>query len=229
MTKDTHSWLKYYRAYSETDEFKEKLEHTINQIKQIPEDSKGIVFFSGGKDSTCALDLVKKYYKGEKAVWNHDWVYTMPRKFQNEIQQNMKKIIDIEDWETYFTRQYKKTNDKGQLEGLDPVMFKCLNEAIKETNADYTFSGMRAAESSTRERFTNNARKQSGAYQLFPVKNFETKDVWAYICKNELPFHSWYDRPKKRLSVLLSEGYASTYGGSEDLWNKDVWKLLDER
>ena len=67
------NWFLKYEIYAKSNLFKRRLEKAIKIIKDAYEINKSwYVAFSGGKDSTVILDLVRNQVADTVAIWGND-------------------------------------------------------------------------------------------------------------------------------------------------------------
>lgn len=217
----------FYRGYAKTKLFKNKLSESINKIKSIDRNKNVMCLYSGGKDSTVVLDLMLKYCRGRLHEFHFDWGNYIPAKFESEIKNNFFKIFQ-KYHKSLTGHNFKQENKKaisGKYEGDDQLFFIKVNEIIKKNKIDIVLSSLRAQESIKRKNILTKQKSLFGAENLHVIRDWNTEDIWAYIFSNNLPFHSWYDNPKKRFSVFMTDGIVKDFEGHNWLWNKDIWSL----
>jgi phosphoadenosine phosphosulfate reductase len=185
----------YYKMLGHT------LDYRINEskaiIRQFLDKVKNpYVAFSGGKDSTVMLHMVSQ-------IDNNIDVFT--ERNDMDFPDKMKlcdKIIDICNINNYYEGHTERIN---LLDGSG--WFKVIKEFVISGNYDGCFLGLRAEESKGR-RITiakkgviynyakSNYAKSRGLESVMtclPMARWKAQEVFAYIIKNNLPYHKIYD------------------------------------
>ena len=172
------------------------------------------VFFSGGKDSLCVLDLVVKNLKSDfKVIYIEVTGNTHP--LCNDYAHSI-----VEDYYGLDLIHLKSENDNffellNQYGYPSCIWYQsrwCLNRFKNIPLRNYgklryavTFLGMKIADSSNRKRyisetFPNGIKKNSskpyifwGVINVLPIIYFAKIDVWKYIKTNNLPLNPCYE------------------------------------
>jgi len=188
-----------FLLWSETQEYKERLKNTKSIIKSYINRYKSYVAFSGGKDSTVMLHLVLQENPDTLVIhWDYGKYY-IPRDILREIISIARKC-GAKNMRVLSSHQYNIM--KREAMG---VLGRCFIgvETPKLVKEGYKacFLGLRAEESSKRKsRLTSHSEyDKRGIYNVFPLKDWTWKDVWAYIVSNNLPYLSIYDKYNKLL------------------------------
>lgn len=168
------------------------------------------VAFSGGKDSTVLLHLVLEQrpqipvlyvdqgmeypdtYEYVKKIW-HDWDLNLTWEHP-----------DRDLWAMYdlggFLDPDRPTDPVAAAEFSDSVFYGPIKKYSDRMNSDGFFMGLRADESHNRKlNFRRRGfiyKKADGLVAVQPIADWSTKDVWAYITSNELPYNPIYDKTK---------------------------------
>lgn len=157
--------------------------------------------FSTGKDSCVMMDLMMKHYKGEMKFC---YLYFVPN------------LSYKEDVLTWYEKRYGITIDRKPSPNTLSLMTgkKITQSAVyqtlrKEYDIAYLAQGVRRDESLARRGMLahiENGIDERNKY-LYPVADFSTKQVWAYIKINKLKVGAEYQGGYKHdLSVMDAEG-----------------------
>ena len=182
-----------YLMHAETEEYhtaiKEANQIIRNALTAFPQES--YVAYSGGKDSTVMLDMVLKQ-DPDVMVMNVDYGKAiMPRDIQQEIIANARQI-GAKNLRIYPI----KTKRTGTGAHFYRILFGVMQKELIQRGVRLAFVGLRSAESVIRRLKTQNGGyKWNGSLtECYPLHHLKTRDVWAYIVSNGLPYCSHYDR-----------------------------------
>ena len=83
------------------------------------------------------------------------------------------------------------------LEGLDRYnkmnKVEPMNRAVKEVGAKAWLSGLRRNQSSSREH-RNVAEKQNKIWKVYPILDWNDRDIYNYLSEHDLPYHPLWDQ-----------------------------------
>lgn len=224
-------WWKYFLKWSETEEFKEKLKTSKEIIKQALEEfNKPYVAFSGGKDSTALLHLVMQFDRSITVIhWDYGRHF-IPRQVHKEILK-IARLCGAENVVVLTSRLYDKfkENAKG-------ILGKCfigieIPKLVKQ-GYDCCFLALRSEESVKRRERTKNYREFDGVgiWNVFPIRDWTWRDVWAYIVSNKIKYLKLYDKyakllgyDKARFVTLFDKEFS--WLGNENVDKFLFWKL----
>ena len=189
-------WKEYFLTWSKTEEFRAKLDEAKSTIAEALERfEKPYIAYSGGKDSTALMHMVLQQNSDITVVhWDYGKYY-IPRPLHREILKiarkcGAKNLIVL----TSPLYDVLKRNAKG-------VLSRCfigieVPKLIKQ-GYDCAFLGLRAEESVRRRIRTEGFYEydKRGIWNVFPLRNWTWRDVWAYIVSNTVPYlRSFYDK-----------------------------------
>ena len=164
-------------------------EEIARKVIKITYNRKAGIFWTGGKDSTVLLHLIKDlYHKAKNPVIFLD----SGIEFQ-EIYEFVDKIKAV--WNlNLHTFSYKaKTADKARLNKI-----KAINEAIKKLKLEQAYIGIRGDECKARSEATFLELKND-CFRVHPLLAFTEKNIWDYIWENDVPYCDLYDKGYRSL------------------------------
>lgn len=188
------------------------------------------VAFTGGKDSTVLLHLIKTAFNGVVPfkVFNIDTsvkfkeIYAIRDRLRDEWGLNL--IILKNDNAPNVLQQAKNSYECCYL-----LKTNVLNEGIKKYGIKALMTAIRWDEQEARadERYFS---EREGHIRVHPILHFMEKDIWAYIRKNNIPYCELYDRGYRSLGcepcTTLTTGGSERSGRAQD--KETVMKRLRE-
>lgn len=205
--------------------FKRRVERTLQFIEQalstIPSDM--IISFSGGKDSTVMLDLVRRVKPDTPAVFVDSGA---------EFPETLEFIAQTPNVKTYYPElsileMFRMVDAYGYAGGeygneyhwssgavLNCLIIEPMDRARKELDAAGHFIGLRAEESVRRRLVGKTKGKlfqaKAGDWRCYPLMDWTTQDIWSYIAQRDLAYNAVYDRLAE-LGVEREHARMSTY------------------
>lgn len=179
-------------------EVKDKVNLTIERIRQFEPPEGYYVAFSGGKDSVVVLDLVKK--AGVKYDSHYNLTTADPPKLINFIR-NKNPEVEISTPEMSMWKLIPK-------KGMPPTrLIRYCCAILKERGGQNrkVITGVRWAESYNRSkrRMVETCRKNKAKTYLHPIIDWTENDVWEYINKNDIEYCKLYDEGYSRLGCIM--------------------------
>lgn len=152
-----------------------------------------MISVSGGKDSTAMLHLALKHWSGESVVvWHWDYgAHIMPDRYAAEIIHSIISVIGESGARLITRRRFYTPGTCGMSK-----MFGNIKHIALDTDRDCSLIGLRATESLNREKRTRCFEQPDSVTKLtalYPMREWNAGDVWAYTISNKLPYHSSYD------------------------------------
>lgn len=202
-------------------------QESIRLIQQNEPKTGYLVAFSGGKDSTVALDLVKKSGVKYKAV------YSLTSVDPPEL------VRFIKDYYPGVEVYHPKYNmwELIQIKQSAPMRnrrFCC--KPLKEVTGDelgyeITITGVRAEESGERAKY-----HEASPGRLTPVIRWTELDIWDYIESNNLPWCKLYETRSRIGCIMCPMGGkggmkrdAEMYPKYADAYKRAFQRLIDTR
>lgn len=197
--------------------------------------SKPYVACSFGKDSLVVLDIVRKCYVGKldvilvRASEFDEWPGTeeLARYYEKEYELNLHEIktMDITDCFDLAGGFYIFPETEAQRRAdylYEKSFFDGIKKKAREIKADLAFIGLRKLESKKRNYVLNKYglffySKTHCIFQCYPIADWTSRDVWAYIFKNNLRYLELYDIAEDRETARNGTMFASNLpvvGGS---------------
>ncbi len=164
------------------------------------------IAWTGGKDSTVVLHLVRETFKGKvpfKVMFNDSTlefpeVYDFIKKLKKDWELDLiwQKHLP-EDLEAY-EKAIKENNRELAMEVMRIAKINAINFAISEYKIKAFISGIRWDEHEARsnEKYFS---QRSTHMRIHPILHFTLDDIWAYIKKFKVPYVNLYDKGYKSL------------------------------
>jgi phosphoadenosine phosphosulfate reductase len=229
--------------YARLHGFENRVTSALKLIEKAME--KGIVgvSFSGGKDSTVLLDLVRRVCPDAPAAFFDSGcelrqTYDVIKHYRVEIIKPEMSLIEMCKHGGYWGYEHpmdaEATFDFGKVLIDEPA-----KEFIDRHHLAVVAMGLRIEESVARKinakvRGTFYFAEYMNVWHLCPLQNWTTMDIWAYIVSRKLKYNEAYDVmdmlgipiERQRISTILGID-ASQYGRyvylkkiDSDLWNR---------
>lgn len=176
------------------------------------------VAFSGGKDSTVLLDLVKKALPHRSfVVIFGDTKMEFPDTYV--VIEKIKKMCDVEDIPFYTAsseldpiESWQKFGPPSRILRWCCSVFKSAPQTLKlreitgkDNYVGLDFVGVRKHESFARSQYKeeNFGEKQKGQYSHNSILEWTSAEIWLYIYMNDLVINEAYKNGNSRVGCLL--------------------------
>jgi 3'-phosphoadenosine 5'-phosphosulfate sulfotransferase (PAPS reductase)/FAD synthetase len=194
--------------------FRRLVERTLDEIERAARIGPIGVSFSGGKDSTVMLHLVRRvvpdapagfFDSGAELSDTYEFVRSTPVVEVIKVEPGLLQMCRIGG---YWGYSGPETTGK-VFDFTRRLVYEPAREFTRRNDLAVQAIGLRAEESAGRT-FTARAQgvlhhsRQMGIYHLRPLLWWTADDVWAYIATRELPYNRAYDRMAE-MSMRRSE------------------------
>jgi phosphoadenosine phosphosulfate reductase len=203
------------------------IQESIELIQQNEPKTGYLVAFSGGKDSTVVLDLVKKSGVKYKAV------YSLTSVDPPELVKFIKDYYpDVEVYHPKYNMW--ELIEKKMIAPTRIHRFCCefLKEGLSKIKGyDITVTGVRGEESSRRSKY-----HEVSENRVAPILRWSLLDIWDYIESNNLPWCKLYET-RERIGCIMCpmqgkggmKRDAEMYPKYTDAYKRTFQRVVDKR
>ena len=175
---------KGFILHSHTKEYKSKVKKSIAIITKAFNENNCYVSFSGGKDSTVLTHLALIINRNIP-IWHWDYGDDlMPRPIEQEVLNNLKSLGAVN------IIVNKRTGSGADTNSGYEQFFGQIKKNKEEYGWDMGLIGVRREESVRRKNKYTSYFQDNDCY---PLLDWTSNDIWAYICSNDLKYPSIYD------------------------------------
>ncbi|MFH1244023.1 MAG: phosphoadenosine phosphosulfate reductase family protein [bacterium] len=161
------------------------------------------IAWTGGKDSTVVLHLVRELFEGKvpfRVMFNDSTlefpeIYAFVHKYTQEWNLDLLWVKHLPQDLQAYTRA--KSNEE-KMEILRLAKINALNYALKEYQLQAFLSGIRWDEHEARSQETYFSPRKTHV-RVHPILNFTLGDIWEYIRTYQVPYVDLYDKGYKSL------------------------------
>jgi phosphoadenosine phosphosulfate reductase len=180
-----------------------KAQEIIKEASNRWDNDKIAIAWTGGKDSTVILHMVREIFDGEipfKAMFNDSTlefpeIYEFIKKYEKEWNLDLKWVKHLPE----DLLAFNETKDKEeQMEIMRIAKINAINYSISEFKIEAFLSGIRKDEHESRSNETHFSER-STHWRVHPIIDFTIDDIWDYIHKFKVPYVDLYDKGYKSL------------------------------
>lgn len=209
-----------------------KISFSIDIIKEAYErfgEAMGIAF-TGGKDSTVLLYLVKTAFGGviPFKVINIDSTADFPEIY--EFKDRLKKEWNF-DLRVYRNEEALKSISiaKEKAECCNLLKTAPLKNAIADLNLKALMTGVRKDEQEFRSKEVYFSKRENPEhYRIHPILHFTEADIWEYIRSNNIPYCPLYDTGYRSLDCVPCTKKSEAGGPERSGRSKDKEAIMDK-
>jgi phosphoadenosine phosphosulfate reductase len=187
------------------EDLNKKVSKSIDVIKKaskmFPHD-KTVVAWTGGKDSTVLLHLIRTAFKGRvpfpvmfnDSTMEFDEIIDFIKRLSKEWKINLIVVPHLkEDLEKFKTAQSKMKLELSRI-----MKINVINDFVKRNKVKAFISGIRwdEHESRSKEKYFS---KRADHTRVHPLLHFTEDDIWNYIKTYKVPYVNLYDKGYRSL------------------------------
>lgn len=186
-------------------------------IRDLGED-KVAVAWTGGKDSTVLLHLVRRYFEGRilTPVWFNDSTMEFEEiyRFTDKLKNEWKIPLIVQKHSSKELKQFRKTKDYLERQKLSRIMkISAIHKVLRKYKFKAFMVGIRWDEHESRSSETYFSPREDHL-RVHPILHFTEKDIWDYVKKHRVPFVDLYKKGYRSLGEKLFT-FASQPGQGE--------------
>lgn len=180
-----------------------KAHSVIKKAAVLYPHDKIVIAWTGGKDSTTLLHLVREAYGGKipfpvmfnDSTMEFDEIYDFIKKMSSEWHLNLVVVPhDAKELEEFY-----KTKDKfKKMELLRVMKITVINNFVKKYNISAFVAGIRLDEHPARSK-EKYFSKRKDHMRVHPILDFTEADIWEYIRTYNVPFVNLYKKGYRSL------------------------------
>jgi 3'-phosphoadenosine 5'-phosphosulfate sulfotransferase (PAPS reductase)/FAD synthetase len=207
-----------FLTHAKTRSFLFKMRATQNYLRKMKKEGEiWSISFSGGKDSLVLFHLARQcifpFY-----VWHFDWGRNlMPQCYEDQLKNTLQLYNIPIAYQIYDLNTLTDPTDESYF-------YQSIKNHITNHKINVCCIGLRKEESCRRKfRLQHGLERSYGALNIFPLKNWTWKDIWAYICLYQIPYPKSYDEradimgwSKLRFVTFFDESYISLGQNDQD-------------
>lgn len=164
------------------------------------------VAWTGGKDSTVILHLVREVFSNQvpfvvmfnDSTLEFPEIYDFVKKYEKDWELNLKWVKHLPEDLQAYQEAVEKTDLEKQMEVMRIAKINAINFSIAEYNLQAFVSGIRKDEHESRSQ-EKAFSQRSTHWRVHPILDFTIDDIWEYIHHYQVPYVNLYDQGYKSL------------------------------
>jgi len=193
---------------------------------------KMVIAWTGGKDSTVLLHLIRAHYKNKLPIPVMFNDSTMEFKeiydFIEKLTKMWKlKLTIIKHHSEELSRFYRIKNSSTQKRLSRVMKINAINRFFSRYDASAIFVGIRWDEHPARSKEKYFSPRKDHV-RIHPLLHFSENDIWAYIKKYKVPYVSLYDQGYRSLGEAPFTNKSIPHLGERSGREYDKEKLMDK-
>lgn len=219
--------------------FQEKVEKAQDILKQTSEKWKPeevCIAWTGGKDSTVILHMIRELYKGAvpfKVMFN-DSTLEFPEIYQfiKDIERDWKlDLLWVKHLQADLDAYENATDTEEKMEVMRIAKIHAINQTLDEHDIRAFIAGIRWDEHEARSDETYFSQRKAHT-RVHPILHFTIDDIWKYIRFYKVPYVNLYDKGYKSLGEQpftkpVDDPNAPERAGREATKEKTMKRLRD--
>lgn len=188
-----------FETYAQLNSHKVKVKSATDRVTQwLQLVHNPYIAFSGGKDSLCVLDLIRKQSSQIPAVYiDADCAFPEVKKLLNDTENCLFFPADEPFLSTLAS--IGLSTDEVESKTMQTTVYGPIKKLIEQYNFDGVAYGLRADECRGRalhayRRGAVFQYKRDWVWGCQPIWDWNYHDVWAYIISNNLSYAETYDK-----------------------------------
>lgn len=164
---------------------------------------KTVIAWTGGKDSTVLLHLVRSVFNNKvpfPVMFNDSTMeFEEIYKFINKISKQWDLNLVIYPHDKKELEEFHKTKDEKMKMELSRIMkINAMNKFLKKYKIKAFMAGIRWDEHSSRSK-EKYFSPRTDHTRIHPILHFSEKDIWSYIKNYKVPYVKLYDQGYRSL------------------------------
>jgi len=192
---------------------------------------KTIIAWTGGKDSTVLLHLVRTVFGGTvpfPVMFNDSTMeFTEIYEFIKKLTGEWKLNLAVVPHSKAELAEFHKTKDRARKKELSRIMkVTAINTFVKKHGIVAFLAGIRWDEHPSRSKETYFSKRDTHM-RVHPILQFTEQDIWEYIKKFDVPYVNLYDKGYRSLGEKPFTKKAAAGGDERSGREKDKEHLMD--